>query len=227
MLRRLEVKNCQLVIEKFLTEEMQLSHQHIYSPQNIFGEVRIDVAHRVRKTSSNPRPIVTKFVTRHGKESVLKQAKNLRGKKYFVREQLPSKMKEHRLAQNDTLKQLREKHPDKKTHNIRFTKDKLLMNSQVVPHVFERNPLPIIKVVPWDYDRLAHSDEITVAVAPFVHSIEDAVRARDALFQDLQVASADQMMYAYHVDNEHGVFVTGNFDDGEVKGSQVKRFDLI
>ena len=25
-------ENCQLVIEKFLTEEMQLSHQHIYSP---------------------------------------------------------------------------------------------------------------------------------------------------------------------------------------------------
>ena len=55
----------------------------------------------------------------------------------------------------------------------------------------------------------------------FVHSIEDAVRARDALFQDLQVASADHLMYAYHVDNEHGVFVTGNFDDGEIKGSQV------
>ena len=136
-------------------------------------------------------------------------------------------MKERRLAQNDTLKQLREKHPDKKTHNIRFTKDKLLMNSQVVPHVFERNPLPIIKVFPWDYDRLAHSDEITLSGsvfqghAAFVHSIEDAVRARDALFQDLQVASADHLMYAYHVDNEHGVFVTGNFDDGEIKGSQV------
>ena len=106
-------ENCRLVIEKFLTEEMQLSHQDIYSPQNISGEVRIDVAHRVSKTGPNPRPIVTKFVTRHDKETVLKQAKNLRGKKYFVSEQLPSKMKECRLAQNDTLKQLREKHPDK------------------------------------------------------------------------------------------------------------------
>ena len=30
-------ENCRLVIEKFLTEEMQLSHQPIYSPQNISG----------------------------------------------------------------------------------------------------------------------------------------------------------------------------------------------
>ena len=162
--------------------------------------MRIDVAHRVGKTGPNPRPIVTKFVTRHGKETVPKQAKNLQGKKYFVSKQLP-KMKEHRLAQNNTLKQLREKHPDKKTHNIRFTKDKLLMNSQVVPHAFEQNPLPIIKVFPWDYHRLTHSDEITLSGSvsqghvAFLHSIEDAVRARDALFQDLQVVSADQLIF--------------------------------
>ena len=29
------------------------------------------------------------------------------------------------------------------------------------------------------------------------------------------------MMYAYHIDNEDGVFATGNSDDGEIKGCEV------
>ena len=96
-------EDCRLVIEKLLTEEMNVPGQHIYSTGNITGEVRIDVAHRIGKLGPNPRPIVAKFVTRQGKEYVMKHTKNLRGKKYSVSEQMPSKMKECRLAQTDTL----------------------------------------------------------------------------------------------------------------------------
>ena len=217
-------ENCQHVVEKFLTKEMNVPGEFIYSPGNLAGEVRIDIAHRMGKPGTHPRPLVTKFVTRQGKDFVMRHAKNLRGKKYSV---MPSKMKERRSAQSDTLKQLREKHPNKKTHNIRFIKDKLMINSQEVPPTYEQNQLPSTKVFPWDYESLAHSDEIKLngsvfqGHAAFVSSIEDAVRARDALFQDMQVASADHLMYAYHIDNEDGVFVTGNFDDGEIKGSVV------
>ena len=39
--------------------------------------------------------------------------------------------------------------------------------------------------------------------------------------QDLHVSSADHLMYAYHIDNEDGVFTTDNSDDGEIKGREV------
>ena len=102
-----------------------------------------------------------------------------------------------------------------------------MINNQEVTPTFERNPLATAKVFPWDYDELAHSDEIRFngsvfqGHAAFVHSVEDAVRAKDALLQDLHVSSADHLMYAYHIDNEDGVFATGNSDDGEIKGSEV------
>ena len=220
-------ENCRLVIEKFLTEEMKVPRQLIYSAENLTGEVRIDVAHRIGRFTPKGRPVVVKFVTRQGKEYVMKHAKNLKGKKFSVSEQLPSKMKERRQAQTDTLKQLRQSHPDKKSHNIRFMKDKLMINHQEVTPAFEKNPLPIIQVFPWHYDKLAHSEEIRFNGSVFqghaasVHSIEDAVRAKDALLQDLQVASADHLMYAYHIDNEDGVFASGNSDDGEIKGSEI------
>ena len=220
-------ESCKFAVEKILIEEMKIPEQDVYSAGNPTGEVRIDIAHRVGKPGLHPRPIVATFVTRQGKDYVMKHARNLRGKKYSVSEQMPSKMKERRTAQYDTLKQLREKHPDRKTHNIRFIKDKLMINDQDVTPGFEQNPLPPANVIPWNYNNLSHSDEIKVkgsvfqGHAAFVNSIEDAVRAKDALFQDLQVATSDHLMYAYHIDNEDGVFVTGNCDDGEIKGSMV------
>ena len=73
-----------------------------------------------------------------------------------------------------------------------------MINSQEVPTTFEQNPLPPTKVFPWDYESLAHSDEIKLkgsvfqGHAAFVSSIEDAVRAKDALFQDMQVGHASR-----------------------------------
>ena len=62
-----------------------------------------------------------------------------------------------------------------------------MINNKEVTPTFERNPLPTTKVFPWDYDELAHSDEIRFngsvfqGHAAFVHSVKDAVRAKDAL----------------------------------------------
>ena len=69
------------MIVNFLKEEMNIAPALIYSQQNVSGEIRIDVAHHIGKrntNSFNPRALVVKFVTRKGKEFVLKHASNLK-----------------------------------------------------------------------------------------------------------------------------------------------------
>ena len=90
-------ENCEEIIIKFLIEEMGVQPDKIYSHQNIPGEIRIDVTHRVGKKGTNPnkhRPIVVKFATRKGRDDVIKLARNLAGNRYNVSEQLPALMRE-------------------------------------------------------------------------------------------------------------------------------------
>ena len=223
-------EDCENVITKFLVDEMKINPEDIYSHGNLIGEVRIDVAHRVGKKSAasvRDRPIVAKFLTRKGKDYVLKHAQNLAGKRYGVSEQLPPEMRERKLAQMGQMKELRKQNIGKSSQKIHFVKDKLMHNGKVIPSNFEQNKLPSLKSIPQDYNALFHSEPVTVEGSTFqghamtVHSVEDAVRARDALFQDPAVASADHLMYAYHIDVGEGIFESGNSDDREYKGSDV------
>ena len=168
-----------------------------------------------------------KFVTRKGKEMVLKHAKNLKGKQQYVSEQLPAEMRERRVAQNQHMMELRRDNPDRSANKIHFVKDILMHNGQAVDAQFEHNTLPKMNVVPFEYEALHHSEPIQVRGSIFqghvkyIHSLEDAVKSRDALFQDESVALAEHIMYAYRIDTEDGIFETGNSDDGECNGSKV------
>lgn len=222
-------ENCEDLIVSFLIDEMKIEVGNIYSKENPTGEVRIDVAHRMGKkmaSSTKHRPIVVKFVTRKGKQYVMKHARNLRGQQYGVSEQLPPQMRERKSAQYEEMKQLRQSNSEL-GHKIHFVKDKLMHNNQVVQNKFEQNKLPSMKVVPQDYNALFHSEPIEEQGSIFqghammVHSIDDAVRARDALFQDVSVAKAEHIMYAYHIETEEGVVESGNSDDQEYKGSDI------
>ena len=184
-------EDCELLIVNFLKEEMNIAPALIYSQQNVSGEIRIDVAHRIGKRNANsfkPRALVVKFVTRKGKEFVLKHASNLKGKHFTVSNQMPAEMRERRSAQTDAMKNLRKEHPDRASHKIHLMKDKLLHNGKVVEPPFERNKLPDLNVLPIRYDEMLHSQPIMQQGSVFqghaisIHSIKDAVQARDALF---------------------------------------------
>ena len=80
-------EDCEAVISTFMKDQMNIHENNIYSKDNITGEIRIDIVHRLGKkkpTSTFSRPIVVKFVTHKGKQMVLKHAKNLKGKQQYV-----------------------------------------------------------------------------------------------------------------------------------------------
>ena len=229
-LKEIRGENCELMITDFLKRQMRIESTNIYSQENISGEIRIDVAHRLGKKNSSsetPRPVVVSFVTRKGREMVLKNAKNLKGKPQYVTEQLPSGMRERRLAQRDRMKELRTNNPDRIQHKIHFVRDILLHNGKRVDAQFDYNVLPPLDVVPYEYNNLYHTEPVQLDGSTFqghvksVSSVEDAVMARNALFQSDAIATAEHIMYAYRIDNEDGIFVTGNSDDGEWNGSSI------
>ena len=209
---------------------MNIPYNLIYSQDNISGEIRIDIAHRIGKknqSTTSRRPVVVKFVTRKGRDMVLKHAKNLKGKRQYVSEQLPGQMRERRMAQNDVMKQLRKDYPDSKSNRIHFVKDVLIHNGKSIDAHFEYNVLPQLDVTPFKYESVHHSEPIQVNGSTFqghakqVSSVEDAVKTRNALFQDEVVAASHHIMYAYRIDTDDGIFVTGNSDDGECMGSDI------
>ena len=222
-------EDCEKVLLDFLKENMNIAVCDIYSKENVTGEIRIDIAHRLGKKNSRQtsRPIVVKFLTRKGKEMVLRHGKNLKGLRYFVSEQMPSTMRERRSAQNDRFKELRQNNPDRNSNKIHFVKDQLLHNGKVVPSSFEHNVLPDIPVIPLDYDELCHSEPISLNGSTFqghainVQTVEDAVSARNALFQNTAIAAAEHIVYAYRIDTHDGIFEMGNSDDGECRGSEI------
>ena len=222
--------DCEHLIMNFLQDEMLIPQEYIYSTHNLGGEIRIDVAHRMGRRSfkaPNPRPIVVKFVTRKGRDTVMKYVKNLKGKGFSVTDQLPPEMRERKMAQMDTLRKLRNDNQDKANNRIHFFKDKLLHNGQLVENTFEQNTLPKLNTIPMAYEDMFHSEPITIQGSVFqghamtILSIEEAVRARDALYQNPSAAAADHVMYAYRIDREEGIYETGNHDDGECMGSDV------
>ena len=124
-LQEIRGEDCETVINNFLKDQMNIHENNIYSRDNIAGEIRIDIAHRLgkkRPMTTFSRPMVVKFVTRKGKEMVLKHAKNLKGKQQYVTDQLPAEMRERRMAQSQQMKELRRENPDKTTNKITFCK---------------------------------------------------------------------------------------------------------
>ena len=156
--------DCEQVVLTFLHDEMGIPQEYIYSRENLSGEIRIDVAHRLGKKSvhvGKPRPIVVKFVTRKGRDTVMKYVRNLRGKKCSVSEQLPPNMRERKMAQIGKMRELRKDNPDKSEHKIHFSRDKLLHNGVLVETTFEQNTLPKLNTIPMAYDDVVHTEPIS------------------------------------------------------------------
>ena len=107
------------------------------------------------------------------------------------------------MAQMDTMYKLRKDNPDKSAHKIHFSKDKLLHNGIIIENTFEQNPLPQLNTILMAYDNLSHAEPISMQGSVFqghamvVHSVEDAVHAKDACaVQDASLVTVNHVMYA-------------------------------
>ena len=169
--------------------------------------------------------MVVSFVTRKGRDMVLRQGSKLKGTAWGVGEQLPASMRERRTALVKNMAEIRKENPNA---NIKVTRDKMYMNHKECPSLFESNALPVPSpdIPARKYRDLSHTRVKVINGSSFqghaaqVHSIEEAALARDALFQDLNVSKASSIMYAYRLlDHNHQV-VRGYSDDREWLGGK-------
>ena len=227
-------ENCKSKVYDFLISTMCIPRKYLYSHDNIIGEIRIDIAHRIGKLTTyastasqktkTTRPIVVKFLSRAGKDIVMSHRSNLKDKKFKVSDQLPNSMRERRIAQIPSLIELRKIKDNKVTLN----KDVLVCNSKVVQPKFSQNPLQpcrdLSKTV--SFEQLEHTHSVSENKSVFqahckiTNSLTDASAARDSLLQSQAVAQRDHLIYAYRIkDKDSEMIIEGNSDDGEWNAS--------
>ena len=80
-----------------------------FSKQNLGGKICIDVAHRMGKKARKARPIMARFVTRSGRDMVLKRGRLLKSSSFAISEQLPPNTRECRMTQTPMLASSEEK----------------------------------------------------------------------------------------------------------------------
>ena len=68
-------KDCYTVINCFLLEILKVPDSLLFSKNNLSGEVRVDIAHRIGERKAKPRPLVVSFVRRRGRDNVFSFAK--------------------------------------------------------------------------------------------------------------------------------------------------------
>ena len=69
--------NLENKILKLIQSDLKVPPRDVYSVENVIGEVRVDIAHRVGRHSADrkrPIPIVVQFLSRKGKLIVLQHA---------------------------------------------------------------------------------------------------------------------------------------------------------
>ena len=215
-------ENCKHLVNTVMTKQMKISTEDIYSQENLKGEIRMDIVHRLGlkgRDVSKPHPIVVTFVTRDGKNKVMENTGNLKGKKYSVSEQLPSAMRERRSA---AVRKMIEMKKEGSGADLKVKKDTLYINKQPAPSLFEANPLPpsTKNQCSMQYEAMTHTDITKIKGSCFqghatgIHTVEEATLAREALFQNIHVAKANSLMYAYQVSEEHRT-ISGFSDDRE------------
>ena len=217
-----------------MKEKLKIPEHLIQSKTHPIAPVQIDTAHRMGKANSRNRPTVLKLVLRRGKDIILQHARNLRGTKISVSEQLPSEMRERRMLQLPKLRGLCDKHKGDNSMKVVLSKDKLLVNNSVIPPEFEVNPITLDKTEHWkplSYHSMQQSEIFEYAGSFFqghmarITSLEEVRRAYCALLQNSQTAGAHHLMYAYRfsqeTDSEDPTIVNGHSDDGEYGGTQI------
>ena len=223
-------EDCYTVINCFFTDVLKVPDHLFFSKNNLSGEVRVDIAHRIGQRKAKPRPLVVSFVTRRGRDIILSQAKNLKSTPYAVTEQLPPSVRERRTAQIPSLIKLRnEAKADGKKRDIRLIKDKLIVDSKVNSDSFHKSPidftLPVQDSV--DIANLTHSTVLSEKGSLFqghiypIHSLDQGSQALRAIMQDPVFAKSDHILYAYEYVDGDGQLASGYYDDGEWTGSQI------
>ena len=101
-------EDCREVVDNFIRNVLKVPNQYIFSPDNVLGEVCVDVAHRIKHTKSDrSRPIVARLTSHRGRNRVLSFSKSLKSTPYALSEQLPPNIREKRRAQIPTLIEMR------------------------------------------------------------------------------------------------------------------------
>ena len=104
----------------------------------------------------------------------------------------------------------------------------MFINQKEAPSLFVINPLPssAIETPGRKYRDMAHTPVKTENGSHFqghaavIHSPEEAALARDALFQNPDVCTADSIMYAYRVHDANMKLIQGFSDDREWLGGK-------
>ena len=130
------------VIMNFMRSEMQIPSDMIYSRQNLAGEIRVDVVHRMGQKRDKTRPLIVRYMSHSGRNIVMSYAKVLRSTSFAVSEQLPTATREKRQAQIPMLVSLRKQaRSEGSNKNIKLVKDKLIVDGSECMEALEKNPV--------------------------------------------------------------------------------------
>lgn len=206
--------------------EMQIPKEFIYSPHNLFGELRIDFCRRVgRFNPKSPRPVVVDILTRMGKDIVLDRRfiKALRNSpdKIRISENYPSEIRERRAAQIDTLKLVRTQKENIKAKVV-LVSDKITINGKPYQdNNFEQSPLPYSTPFAINFADFNHSDtknekgSLFQGHAATVTNTLQASAMRNSIMSIPELAEAEHIIYAYRIKNEDDTYQSGFSDDLE------------
>jgi hypothetical protein len=201
-------ENTEAVLKKFLTDEMKVSASDMEN-------IKFDRVHRTgQKAPSWNRIIVAKFNPSHGKDLVLRHAKNLdKSKKFGVNEQLPRELEERK-------KRLLPKFKEAKTErkNPKWSVDRLIIDNRVTK--VERDTIRDIntnttevakgmrvkRAPPMTYNKTSFQGHTTPIACQ-----DDIIPALHAVYADSRVARATHNTYAYRL--KAGNIITEHYED--------------
>lgn len=211
-------ENCVHVVKEFFKNSLHIPD----------GDVKVDVAHRIGKqTYPRQRQMVVKLIDRGSKITIFKHVKNLKGTTYSVVDQLPNEVRERRIAQVPTWKQLKQE-----GNSCKFIGDRLTVSGEVKDPEFSKNPLAhatSTNLLP--ITKFAISEVISDrgskfrAYATRVTDTESASNALSSLFQEEDVANATHRIYAYSLDPEHGWNDDGEYGSAKKLYNDIKETD--
>ena len=219
---------CKNLITEKLGTELGVPTDLIHTVNNPSGTIGIDIAYRIGRQSGKPRPIVVKLTTVAGKSKLMEICSKSRGKTTLrVADHYPPEIRERRNAQISDLKHHQNLHKGTGT-KVKLVGDELKIGNQVNKQAFEKNKLQSIPLI-------ASSDDLAISHTPIlevkgsyfqghaaeINSIRHAAEIRDGLFQSPHVANAHHLIYAYSINDETGMRITGHSDDGEWAASKL------
>ena len=210
-----------------MVKYLKIPQDLIFGRNTPCGEVRLDTAIRLgRHKLLGNRPVIATFTTRSGRNIVNSRIYTrllINPIRIRIAEHFPTITKEKRYIQiKDHLKPLRDTHAESTTR-VTLNKDKILLNG--VHHdtyAFERNPLASMSPLSINYEKLAHSEEITEKKSVFqghalpVQTLNQAIAAKNSIFQNPDLAQATHIIYAYTIGEDRENIESGFFDDDEV-----------